>query len=1034
MDRWQATRTHDELAQHAEWLRGLARALVGDAAVADDLAQDAWLAFGTRALDADSARPFLARVVRRLAGKWRRGEGRRVARERDASRGEHVPSPDESLERLEMQELLVRMLKTLPEPYRGTLMLRYFDGLDAAEIARRTDVPAGTVRSRITRGLEELRARLDAHSRGDRREWTLALLPIANARHIAAGVGATSLGVIGAMSAKWIVASAALMLVALLVWRFESASVTSEDASSVASATLNDVVREKRDAVPEDGTAPQGGERSEVKSSEIAANAQLSTLTVFARFVDYAQAPIEGIALRAFVYERAPQYGVPAFTPINIGDLRHATSDSQGRVELEFDRASLLGTTFHARASGRGWTMKSIDSQMEAGDTIWLGDVELERGGSIVGRVVDANGAAIRGARVYPELSHPDNRATYLGPTRSVVDAVGSGYELIVATSDASGAFEFDGLREGHWTVWVLDIGRAWARRELIAVSHEQPGVVEVQVGPLDASHTISGRVLDPDGNPAAQIAITLRNPDGSWDSERQRYTLRDGSFAVFVDDSSARYELNAHDGVGRWAPIRRGNITAGTVDLEVSFAETAMLTVHVVEPSGEPVDQASVNARPVDGANGAFVPGCAGTSDPDGNVRFRRPDVPCSLYAEAQGFLVAQVGPLEPSDFGAEVVVTLERAPSLRGHVTFEGRAIQGAMVTLHRFAPAGAHFELAYSDRESQFVDFFAEPWMRRWVSTTRNGSFACSIPLDPFRWYLVASAPGFASVGRGPFEVEQGASLEGLDIELVFGGSVEGVVTTSLGGSPEGFSVYASNGLGCERGCSVGPDGRYRIDHLAPGAWQVRAFRFHRTASGTASEESAEAVTFDVEVRDGATTHFDVTAVEHETALFDGQLVVHAQPVGWWSYQIFDGDSLQMEHELHVSADGHFHLRIGKFKNLRIKLSSADPRWHDVDIVDSIGVVSPSAMWRCELAFARVSGFSATLREADVYCIREDSSTRSLRARFSVDADGKFDALVPAGPVKLLRVNASDASSGAELLTLNLAEGADEHIELP
>ena len=45
------------------------------------------------------------------------------------------------------------------------------------------------------------------------------------------------------------------------------------------------------------------------------------------------------------------------------------------------------------------------------------------------------------------------------------------------------------------------------------------------------------------------------------------------------------------------------------------------------------------------------------------------------------------------------------------------------------------------------------------------------------------------------------------------------------------------------------------------------------------------------------------------------------------------------------------------------------------------------------------------SSTLREADVYCVREDSSTRSIKTCFLVDADGRFDTFVPAGRVKLL-----------------------------
>ena len=50
--------SEDELRRHAEWLRGLAQALVGDSAAADDVAQEAWIVRGGRALPRDEVRPF----------------------------------------------------------------------------------------------------------------------------------------------------------------------------------------------------------------------------------------------------------------------------------------------------------------------------------------------------------------------------------------------------------------------------------------------------------------------------------------------------------------------------------------------------------------------------------------------------------------------------------------------------------------------------------------------------------------------------------------------------------------------------------------------------------------------------------------------------------------------------------------------------------------------------------------------------------------------------------------------------------------
>jgi RNA polymerase sigma factor (sigma-70 family) len=86
---------------------------------------------------------------------------RRAAREQAAVAHEPPPSPDELASRLELQRTLAECTVRLPEPYRSTIVLRYNDGLTAEAIARHKGLPPGTVRSHLSRALDELRAGLD---------------------------------------------------------------------------------------------------------------------------------------------------------------------------------------------------------------------------------------------------------------------------------------------------------------------------------------------------------------------------------------------------------------------------------------------------------------------------------------------------------------------------------------------------------------------------------------------------------------------------------------------------------------------------------------------------------------------------------------------------------------------------------------------------------------------------------------------------------------------------------------------------------
>jgi RNA polymerase sigma factor (sigma-70 family) len=164
------------LLENAAWARRLARALVSSTD-GDDLSQDAWLRALERPSPVRRPRAWLATVLRHLGRNRFRDDQRRRAREAAAATDEPLATPEQSLARLEIQRQLAERLAALDEPYRQTLLLRYFDELSSARIARRLDVPAGTVRWRLKTALERLRADLDSHRPHWRRDWALVLAP-----------------------------------------------------------------------------------------------------------------------------------------------------------------------------------------------------------------------------------------------------------------------------------------------------------------------------------------------------------------------------------------------------------------------------------------------------------------------------------------------------------------------------------------------------------------------------------------------------------------------------------------------------------------------------------------------------------------------------------------------------------------------------------------------------------------------------------------------------------------------------------------
>jgi RNA polymerase sigma factor (sigma-70 family) len=156
---------------HLDSAHNVARWLVRDASLAEDVVQDAML----RALSyyagfrGGDARPWLLQIVRNVAYSALARQKQRAETSFDADAPDddapalHVPDPGDdpeaALGKLQDLRQLDRALAALPAELRECVVLKELEGFSYKEIAQVTGVPIGTVMSRLWRARQALMRR-----------------------------------------------------------------------------------------------------------------------------------------------------------------------------------------------------------------------------------------------------------------------------------------------------------------------------------------------------------------------------------------------------------------------------------------------------------------------------------------------------------------------------------------------------------------------------------------------------------------------------------------------------------------------------------------------------------------------------------------------------------------------------------------------------------------------------------------------------------------------------------------------------------
>jgi len=569
--------------EHQGYVRRLARSLVFDEAGADDLAQQVWLAALSHPPASESAlRGWLATVARNLASSSRRGLAARVQRESAAARGEAVEAADELVLREALRTRIVQSVLALEEPFRETIILRYFDELSPRAIATKQGLGVSTVKSRLKRGLATLRERLDRES-GGRAVWRLALidgLHLGPGTSSLAGFGLKSLasGVVLMTVTKKIAVAVIVLVACFLTWRFVATNPT--EAQAVVRDAAPAVALAAQEAAP---VAAQASETSRasvpvtIRGKRPVAPAAIGSgpgnLDVRVEMKED-KAPIPGVSVCLWPMEgRVSSLGAEP-----LPNAMTRVTDATGTAHFTELPPVDYQFTIDRGYEGLGLVRSGITS------TVTL---QLEDSCSVRGRVVTATGEPVAGADVCIAVRGYDE----------TFDA---------ATADGEGRFRIDGLKPSSVYVFARKSGSALSARQFVRVNPGTTLEVELALRGPDAS--IAGHVRDEHGAAIANALVVVgnRRPGDDLTSLSYRPDIVDGTLAR--SDEAGHFALDGllpglawiDCSAAGFRPTREAiELAPGSAPVhDVQMSHGASLSGLVLRADGAPASEARVTVR----------------------------------------------------------------------------------------------------------------------------------------------------------------------------------------------------------------------------------------------------------------------------------------------------------------------------------------------------------------------------------------------------------------------------------------------------
>ena len=568
------------------------RQVDGDSATAADVAQAVFTDLARKAGDLTShpsLTGWLYTSTRYLAANARRSEARRRQREQEAlAMNTLLPTSEPEPDWDQLRPVLDETLHSLPESDREAVLWRYFERRSHVEIGTRLGISENAARMRVERALGRLRSGLIQHgieSSGAALGLMLTQRAVQAApvelsamvcRHAISRAGGLGRGTVPGR--RWLVPAMVGLTVLLVSFGLLSTHFSPQNGAAALTSSGNP--GRATPAAPESyssGTpVPDPGAMSSANASEISgAPADSSATNVLTLLVVAADSgkPLPNVSLigRSVLSDRRTR--IEAVT-LRDGSCRVFFPAAIDELELMTQTEGFADTRL-VWSPQRGERIPSSFS------------VRLVRPVTLSGRVVDANGLPVAGAKV--GLSHEEDPANLQRP-------LSHEFGEIEVVSDGDGHWKIDRIADdmvrrihgGARHPDHVDAQAVFLSRDTKAENALRAGTHVFQLG---RALTVQGLVEDASGQPVpgAKVAIGL---------------VRNIARREAVSDIRGRFTINGCPSGKTLISAQAAGFAVTTEEIELTPKNTpvrlvlrpgALLRLRLVDRQGNPVPHAHV-------------------------------------------------------------------------------------------------------------------------------------------------------------------------------------------------------------------------------------------------------------------------------------------------------------------------------------------------------------------------------------------------------------------------------------------------------